>query len=124
MFEFRQRGSFNRTNSWLTKLLRGDIYNNLDTFGRLGVEALARATPKESGATAAAWSYVVHKGRTHSRIEWYNHNVNKGAVIAVLIQYGHATGTGGYVPGVDYINPAMHSVFEAAIRDVWEKVMT
>lgn len=94
----------------------------LDRYGKVGVEALRRATPVDSGLTANSWGYRIVKMGAGSRIEWYNTNVNDRTVIAVLIQYGHGTGTGGYVEGRDYVNPAMRRVFDQLAEEVWKEV--
>ena len=122
MISITSSGSFKKTESFLSKMLSGDIFNGFDSFGQRGVDALANATPVNSGLTASSWVYriVVKNGRR--TIEWYNTNVNNGAHIAILIQYGHGTGTGGWVEGRNYINPAIQPVFDQIASDVWEKV--
>jgi hypothetical protein len=111
------------TEAFLQRLLRGDQYAELDRYGRQGVEALARATPVRTGLAANSWAYRVVKGKRPG-IEWYNTDTVNGTPVVVLIQYGHATGTGGYVHGRDFINPAMRSVFDQIANDVWKKVIT
>lgn len=94
----------------------------LDKFGEQGVRALAEATPKDTGATADSWYYkIVNDGKSYA-IQWLNSNVNEGVPIAIILQYGHATGTGGYVEGIDYINPAIQPIFERIARDAWREV--
>lgn len=116
-------GSFKKTTDFLDKLRRGDIYDALNRYGQLGVQALSQATPEETGDTAISWSYRVRRVRKGFRIEWLNSHVDDaGTPIAILIQYGHATGTGGYVLPQDFINPAMKPVFEYIADDVWKKV--
>ena len=51
-----------------------------------------------------------------------NSNRNKGVPIALILQYGHGTGTGGYVQGRDYINPALQPVFEQMCDELWKEV--
>lgn len=121
MIRITSRGSFDRTNNSLLKMLRGDIYSELDRYGREGVIALSKATPVETSLTANSWEYRVIKGKRPA-IEWYNTNVVNGTPIAILIQYGHGTGTGGYVQGRDYINPAIRPIFEKIADNVWKKV--
>ena len=103
-------------------MLKGDIFSGLDRYGQEGVDALANATPKESGETANSWRYRIIRKRGFVTIEWYNTHVNDGANIAVLIQYGHGTGTGGYVQGIDYINPSIRPVFDRIADEIWKKV--
>lgn len=103
-------------------MLHGDQYSSLDTYGRIGVDALSRTTPRKTGLTAESWGYRIIADKTNPRIEWFNSNIQNGALIAVLLQYGHGTGTGGYVVGRDYINPALRPVFDKIAEDIWKKV--
>lgn len=121
---FEVKGSFNRFEQFLTRHLRVQpmIRVILHKYGRLGVEALRDATPKESGLTAESWGYEIEESESSSRIIWTNSHVNQGQVIAVLLQYGHGTGTGGYVEGRDYINPAIQSIFERMADEAWKEV--
>lgn len=89
----------------------------------MGVEALSRSTPVRSGLAAQSWAYRVIRGRRPG-IEWYNTDTVNGTPVVILIQYGHGTGTGGYVEGKDFINPAMRGVFDQIADDVWKKVIT
>lgn len=123
MISFEQKGDFKSTESLLKRLLnRHRLYRNLNKFGHQGVAALASSTPKDSGLTANSWDYEIKIDDQQSAIYWTNSNVNKGARVAILIQYGHGTGTGGYVQGIDYINPALRGVFESIAEDVWREV--
>jgi hypothetical protein len=115
-------GDFSKTESFLKRISSGDIYSKLHQYGKMGVDALSKATPKESGDTAKSWGYRIIKSRVNPGIEWYNTNVNDGANIAILIQYGHGTGTGGYVQGRDYINPAMRPIFDKIAEEIWKEV--
>lgn len=119
---FMVSGDFKNLEKFLKKASSGDIFSRLDRYGKIGVDALRKSTPKESGETAKSWGYRVIKSKTNPGIEWYNTHVNDGVQIAVLIQYGHGTGTGGYVQGRDYINPAMQPVFDKIAQDVWKEV--
>ena len=103
-------------------MLRGDQFRGLEAYGIRGVDALSSNTPRDSGLTAESWNYRIVKDPDHPRIEWFNDNVQNGSVIAILIQYGHGTGTGGYVEGRDYINPALRPVFDKIADDVWKEV--
>ena len=95
-----------------------DASTILQKYGQLGVSRLAAVTPKRSGTTASSWDYQIKSGKNGAEIHFTNANVNKGVNIALIIQTGHGTGTGGYVAGVDYINPAMRKVFEELVRDI------
>lgn len=122
MITFEARGDFKRTEKFLQKMGRKDIFKSLENYGREGVNALASATPSESGQTAASWGYEVHSDGKSYSISWTNHNVNGGIPIVILLQYGHGTGTGGYVSGRDFINPAVKPIFDKIAENVWKEV--
>ena len=122
MIGISTRGDGNKTRNSLLKISRGGIFSDLDRFGKMGVDALSRATPQDTGKTAMSWSYRIVRGKNPG-IEWYNTNsINGGPSVAILIQYGHGTGTGGYVIGRDYINPAMRPIFDRIAAELWKKV--
>ena len=95
----------------------------LDKYGKLGVDALKSATPTETGKTAESWSYEIKNNGSSAVISFLNTNINKGVNIAIILQYGHGTGTGGYVEGRDYINPAIQPVFDALANEAWKEVI-
>jgi hypothetical protein len=107
----------------LLKLARGDFYQGLDKYARDGVTALASASPEESGLAAESWDYKVEITRGSCTITWSNSNVENGFPVAIMLQYGYSTGTGGYVQGRDYINPAMRPVFDR-IEEAVRKAVT
>lgn len=122
MISLESHGTWRRTRNWLRRASKGDIYKNLETHAQLGVEALASATPKDSSETANSWSFeIVRTGRDYE-IHWINTNVNNGTNIAIILQTGHGTGTGGYVQGRDYIRPAIQPVFDEIADNVWKEV--
>lgn len=121
---FRQKGDWKKTRKFLKRCSDLDLDDVLNLYGQEGVDALAKATPKDTGKTAASWSYEVTKGRESIVITWKNSNIMDGVPIAVILQYGHGTRNGGYVEGVDYINPAMRPVFERIAARAWGEVRT
>lgn len=123
MITFSSQGDFSRTFKFLNKMKTFRIENILKKYAEQGVSALQAATPKDSGLTASSWSYSIEAGRESATIYWSNSNVNKGVNIAVILQYGHGTGTGGYVQGRDYINPAMRPVFDKIAEEAWREVV-
>lgn len=122
MFRMSQKGDWAKTTRYLERMKRLQLASVLNRYGQMGVNALANATPTESGLTAASWYYEVESGRGRHSIAWYNSNVNQGVPIAIILQYGHGTGTGGYVRGRDYINPAIRPVFDHIANEVWKEV--
>ena len=124
MISASSSGSFKNTMSFLKRLenRNDEIYNNLKKYGEMGVRALANATPVESGITARSWDYEIIRTKTTSSIIWTNSNERNGVNIAILLQYGHATGTGGYVSGYEYINPAIKPIFDQISEAIWMEV--
>ena len=123
MISFQQKGDFKNTSKFLAKLMGRTIIDDLlDQYGRDGVAALKAATPVDTGNTAESWEYRVERKSHSISIVFYNTNIQNGVPIAILLQYGHATGNGGYVQGRDYINPAIRPIFDRLAKVAWEEV--
>ena len=122
MISVESSGSFDKTERALNRMKSGVAFSRLETFGQMGVDALANATPKSSSLTASSWTYKVTHRKGRYTITWNNTNEVNGVQIAVIIQYGHATGNGGWVEGIDYINPVMRPLFQQIVDDVWKEV--
>lgn len=120
--KFIHKGDFKKTDRFLNKMKKQDYLKILNKYGQIGVQALSNATPVDSGTTAASWNFEVKSSRTGATIYWTNSNINRGVNIAVILQYGHGTGTGGYVQCRDYINPAMRPVFDKIADEAWKEV--
>lgn len=122
MITITSPGSFAKTEAFLGKMAKGELFRTLEHYGAIGVSALASATPIDSGLTANSWTYqIVNKPGQHA-IVWHNTNTQTGVAVAILIQYGHGTGTGGWVDGYDYINPAIKPIFDQITDEVWKQV--
>lgn len=119
---FEVSGDFSRLEKFLAKMKRGDLYRSLEAYAQQGVIALSLSTPIDSGTTASSWDYEISIKSGAVSITWTNSNINKGVPIAIILQYGHGTGTGGYVAGQDYINPAMKPIFQSIADNVWKEV--
>lgn len=124
MIRITQQGDFSKTLGFLKKLSKAQVLKILNRYGQLGVDALRAATPKRTGKTAESWGYEINANGSYAQIVWSNSNENQGRYIAVLIQYGHGLPQGGYVAGIDYINPAMRPVFEQIANEVWLEVIS
>lgn len=122
MIEIDSKGSFDKTFKFLKAVSSGDQFKALEGFGQRGVDALSSATPVDKGLTASSWRFRIIHGRGKYTIEWFNTNIVSGIPVVILIQYGHATGTGGWVEGRDFINPAIQPLFDQLANDVWEQV--
>ena len=122
MISFRQKGDFSKLDKYFERLKEAAKIGVLDKYGRAGVSALASATPTRTGKTAASWSYEIKRQNGSTSIEFLNSNINKGVPIAIILQYGHGTGTGGWVEGRDDINPAIQPIFDKLAEEAWKEV--
>ena len=122
MIKFRHKGDFSKLTRFLEKAKESVHLGVLDKYGQEGVAALASATPVDSGLTANSWYYEIANSNGSARIDFYNSHVNKGVPIAIILQYGHGTGTGGWIQGRDYINPAIQPVFDKLVNEAWREV--
>ena len=122
MITFRHKGDFNKTMRYLKRAEGLSLSGVLNKYGKEGVAALASATPVESGETANSWYYEVEHSKGSATITFLNSHVNKGVPIAIILQYGHGTGTGGWVQGRDYINPAVQPIFDKIADEAWREV--
>ena len=116
------KGDWKNTIKFLFKASRFDVNDILHYYGRRGVNALSRNTPVDTGLTAGSWYYEVDKKKGRSTITWNNSHIVKGVPIAIILQYGHGTRNGGYVTGIDYINPALADIFKALADEAWREV--
>lgn len=122
MISFKQTGNFSKLTDYLVKVKKAVSLKDLDRYGREGVKALSSATPVESGLTASSWYYEIVKGNGTVEIRFNNSNIQNGVPIAIILQYGHGTGTGGWVQGRDYINPAIRPLFDEIANNAWKEV--
>ena len=122
MIKISQKGDFKKSITYMEKLKEAIHLNAFDKYGREGVSALSSATPVDSGETANSWYYKIERTKNTISITFYNSNVNKGVPIAIILQYGHGTGTGGWVEGRDYINPAIQPIFDKMAEEAWKEV--
>lgn len=122
MIGIRCKGDFSKSKRYLNRVKTAIRLKDLDRFGKEGVEALASATPVDSGLTARSWSYKIERNANEVKIVFLNSNIQNGVPIAIILQYGHGTGTGGWVEGRDYINPAIQPIFDRIANDAWKEV--
>lgn len=117
------KGNWNSTENWLRSVNLHKMKNKLAKYAMDGVLALTNATPRDTGKTAMSWDYEIHESSGKLEIVWTNSNMARPNVpIALLIQYGHAKKNGGFVSGVDYINPALKPIFQKMADDIWKEM--
>lgn len=122
MITFRQKGDFSKLSRYLERVREAVKLGDLNKYGRQGVAALESATPVETGLTAKSWYYEIERRDGVVSINFNNSNIQNGVPIAVILQYGHGTGTGGWVEGRDYINPSIRPIFDEIAKSAWREV--
>lgn len=122
MITFKSKGNFSKTTLFLKKAKNAVNTSMLKKYGDAGVAALASATPVDTGLTAKSWYYKIEETNGQVAISFHNSNIQNGVPIAIILQYGHGTGTGGWVQGRDYINPAIQPIFDKIVNDAWREV--
>jgi len=122
MIEFTQKGDFSTVERYLRRMKTLELNAILTKYATLGQNALSNATPVESGETANSWYYSIVQRPGYFSIRWHNRHVEEGVPIAIILQYGHGTGTGGYVQGRDYIMPAIRPIFDQIADEAWREV--
>lgn len=115
-------GKLNKTRGFLNSLYNLSFRFKLEKYGKMGVDALREATPKDTGETANSWGYEIEETKDGITIRWTNSKINHMVPVALLIQYGHETKNGGWVSGIDYINPALKPIFDKIADDAWKEV--
>lgn len=111
-------GSYSTTEQFLKKMQKFDLRRAIEAKAETGVAALASATPVETGLAERSWGYEIVQTKRGVTIYWTNSDIENGYPVAVMAQYGHGTGTGGYVQGRDYINPAIRPIFDQILQEV------
>lgn len=122
MIKVKLKGDFKKVDRFFEKALELIHLGKLDEYGRIGVRQLAAHTPVDTGLTAASWEYKIERDNNKVKLVFYNTNIQNGVPIAVILQYGHATLSGGWVEGRDYINPAIRPLFDAIRMDIENEV--
>lgn len=122
MISFRQKGDFSKLTRYFGRVKKSARLADLEKYGREGVAALASATPIDTGLTASSWYYTIEDNNGSITISFNNRNIQNGVPIAIILQYGHGTGTGGWVQGRDYINPAIQPIFDRITNEAWREV--
>lgn len=122
MIRFTHRGDFNKLEKFFIRMSKAKYLTILEKYGQMGIDALASATPLDSGITANSWNFEIKHDRNTTIIGWTNSHEHNGVNIAIILQYGHGTGSGGYVQGRDYINPAIAPIFDKMAEESWKEV--
>lgn len=119
---FESKGDFSKGSKFLKELKKKLRFSKLEEYGQKGVDALSAATPRDTGLTSKSWDYRIKDSGNKCTLEWFNTNTNNGVNIALIIDMGHATGTGGWVEGRHYIDPALQPIFDKICEEAWKEV--
>lgn len=113
---FESKGDFNNTQRWLDKVAKTNMVSPLNQLASQGTRSLSANTPAiDTGETASGWQADIIRRGDVSEIIWTNNaHPETQANVARLIETGHGTRTGGYVPPRPYIKNAM--------TPVWSKI--
>ena len=122
MITFESTGDFKKTEAFLKEMSKKRLFATLEKYGQIGADALSNATPVRSGLAARSWSYTIEEGKGFYTITWSNGDIENGFPVAVMLQYGHGTRNGGFIKGVDFINPVMKPLFDQIDQEVWKAV--
>ena len=122
MITFRHKGDFSKSTNFLRRARDASRIKVLEKYGKEGVAALSSATPVESGQTAGSWGYEISRSNGSAKFTFVNSTMENGFPVAIMLQYGHGTGTGGWVQGRDYINPAIQPIFDQIAESAWKEV--
>lgn len=122
MIAFRQKGDFSKADRYFERLKEVARMSILDKYGKKGVAALESGTPRDSGLAASSWYYKIERTASSARLIFLNSDIENGFPVAIMLQYGHGTGTGGWVEGRDYINPAIQPIFDELATAAWREV--
>lgn len=122
MIKLTSQGDYSKATRYFERMKEVAKVGKLDHYGRLGVEALSKATPVDTGLTASSWNYEILRSRNGFTLRFNNTNIQNGCMIAIILQYGHGTRNGGYVAGRDYINPAIQPIFDEMAEKLWKEV--
>lgn len=123
MISLTSKGDFSKTEKFMKNARTKKLMSILKQYGEEGVAALMIATPLDTGRTASSWRYEIKVENNCVRLEFHNDNIQNGVPIAIILQYGHGTGTGGWVEGRDYINPAIQPVFDKIANSAWKEAI-
>lgn len=121
---FETKGDFKFTMRFLKKISSVAFYKKLEQYAKEGVEALANATPKKTGDLALRYSYEIDVGIDSTTITWHNDKMINGQSLVLMLNYGHGTRNGGWVNGLNFVDPAMAPVFEKMAENLWKEAIS
>lgn len=119
---FTQKGDFNKVQKWLNSLLNQEYLNVISIYAQKGVEALRAATPTDSGLAASSWNYQIAHDRGSTSVAWTNDDIEGGCSVVILVDRGHATKSGSWVPGLHFIDTALDPVIKEMEDALWREV--
>jgi hypothetical protein len=122
MIRFKKVPKFGKTVGYLEKLTKYDVRPLLHQMGKMGMEHLRQTTPVDTGETASGWGYKIKGNKKRYKLVWTNNVVVGRAPLVLLLQYGHATKSGYFLSGRDFINPALLPIYETLLEKLGQEV--
>lgn len=121
--KFTQKGNFSKFEKYISRSRRiARLKQDAEIIADQCIDELRKATPIYSGLTAESWDYEIEINNRKTRIFFNNRNIQNGVNVALLLEYGHGTPTGGWVEGKEYIDPAIRKVYLDIINDKWKEL--
>lgn len=115
-------GKYKKIGKYLSKIKEPIDKDILEKYGAIGVNQLSLATPKDTGETANSWYYEITENNGIYKLKFCNSNNAKYIPVVILLQYGHMTGNGAWIEGIDFINPTIKPIFKNIKDDIWKEV--
>lgn len=115
-------GDFFKAKKFMKRANDASKFENIRTIMNQCIQALKKATPEDTGKTADSWEYSIKNTDYGYDVEVRNSNIQNGICIALLLEYGHATGNGGWVEGQHYMRPVLTKYYNKILQDTWERI--
>lgn len=122
MVKVTTTGSFDKTAKFIVESEKAVKLKQLAKYGEEGVRALSSVTPQRTGLTADSWYYTIENQNGKIVLNFCNSNIQNYVNIALILQTGHATKSGAWIEGIDYINPAIKPIFDKITREAWGEI--
>lgn len=122
MIKIKVKGNFDKLDYYLKKSRKIAKFNNIQVIADNCLEALKRATPKDTGLTAKSWNYEIIEEGHEKKIAFNNTNIQNGVNVALLLEYGHGTPSGTWIEGKEFIAPTIQKALLDAIDEACKEM--
>ena len=123
LIRIEQKGNFKKAEKFLKDCKNVDGRRVLRVYGDIGTQMLAEATPKDTGQTSLRWKHELRKDKNGVSLSFINSKARPDAPdIVSLLVYGHATRSGKWVEGRDFITPVTDYLFDKINKEINREV--